>query len=98
MTSARWAPPGQSRDGRRRREVGERMNGFGDKVGFIWSVADLLRGDYKPHEYGRVVLPFVLLRRLDSVLAPTKQEVLAEYEKHKGSIQNLDPILNRAAR
>jgi hypothetical protein len=33
------------------------MDGFGDKVGFIWSVADLLRGDYKAHEYGRVILP-----------------------------------------
>ncbi|WP_313497396.1 type I restriction-modification system subunit M N-terminal domain-containing protein [Pseudoxanthomonas mexicana] len=37
---------------------------------FIWSVADLLRGDYKPHEYGQVILPFTVLRRLDCVLAP----------------------------
>lgn len=40
---------------------------------FIWSVADLLRGDYKQSEYGRVILPFTVLRRLDCVLAPTKQ-------------------------
>ncbi len=37
----------------------------------IWSVADLWRGDYKPHEYGRVILPFTVLRRLGRVLAPS---------------------------
>ena len=42
---------------------------------FIWSVADLLRGDYKQSEYGRVILPFTVLRRLDCVLAPTKAAV-----------------------
>ena len=45
---------------------------------FIWSVADLLRGDYKQSEYGKVILPFTVLRRLDCVLEPTKQAVLAE--------------------
>ena len=40
---------------------------------FIWSVADLLRGDYKQSEYGKVILPLTVLRRLDGVLAPTKQ-------------------------
>jgi type I restriction enzyme M protein len=39
---------------------------------FIWSVADLLRGDYKQSEYGKVILPFTVLRRLDCVLEPTK--------------------------
>lgn len=39
---------------------------------FIWSVADLLRGDYKQSEYGKVILPLVVLRRLDCVLEPTK--------------------------
>lgn len=48
---------------------------FSDKVSFIWSVADLLRGDYKQSEYGRVILPLVVLRRLDQVLAPTRQAV-----------------------
>lgn len=47
---------------------------------FIWSVADLLRGDYKQSEYGKVILPFTVLRRLDCVLEPTKQAVLAEKE------------------
>ncbi|WP_131745841.1 class I SAM-dependent DNA methyltransferase [Frankia sp. Cppng1_Ct_nod] len=41
----------------------------------IWSVADLLRGDYKRHEYGQVILPFTLLRRLDAVMAPTRDAV-----------------------
>ena len=45
---------------------------------FIWSVADLLRGDYKQSEYGKVILPFTVLRRLDCVLEPTKEAVLAE--------------------
>ena len=53
------------------------MNHFSEKVSFIWSVADLLRGDYKQSEYGRVILPFLVLRRLDQVLAPTRQAVLA---------------------
>jgi len=61
------------------------MEGFGDKVGFIWSVADLLRGDYKPSEYGRVILPLVTLRRLDCVLTPTKEAVLAEDDAWTGS-------------
>ena len=43
----------------------------------IWSVADLLRGDYKQSEYGQVILPLTVLRRLDCVLAPTKDAVLA---------------------
>jgi type I restriction enzyme M protein len=49
--------------------------GFEDKVGFIWGVADLLRGDFKAHEYGQVILPIVVLRRLECALAPTKADV-----------------------
>jgi type I restriction enzyme M protein len=45
----------------------------------IWSVADLLRGDYRQSEYGRVILPFTVLRRLDAVLQPTKAEALKEH-------------------
>ena len=50
---------------------------------FIWSIANLLRGVYKQADYGKVVLPFTILRRLDAVLEPTKDAVLAEYEKRK---------------
>ncbi|MBW4467250.1 MAG: type I restriction-modification system subunit M N-terminal domain-containing protein [Pegethrix bostrychoides GSE-TBD4-15B] len=48
---------------------------------FIWSVADLLRGDYKQADYGKVILPFTVLRRLDCVLEPTKETVMDFYEK-----------------
>ncbi|MEI2767895.1 MAG: class I SAM-dependent DNA methyltransferase [Nitrosomonas sp.] len=48
---------------------------------YIWSLADLLRGDFKQSQYGRVILPFTLLRRLECVLEPTKPAVLATYEK-----------------
>ncbi|QOW21767.1 type I restriction-modification system subunit M [Novilysobacter avium] len=62
---------------------------------FIWSVADLLRGNYKPHEYGRFILPFTVLRRLDCVLAPTKDKVLAELKKKTDAGINPDPFLRR---
>jgi len=44
-------------------------------------IADLLRGPYQPNQYGDVILPFTILRRLDCILEPTKDEVLAEYKK-----------------
>ena len=50
---------------------------------FIWSVADLLRGDFKQSQYGRIILPFTLLRRLECVLEPSKEAVLAQYDKVK---------------
>lgn len=64
---------------------------------FIWSVADLLRGDYKQAEYGKVILPFTVLRRLDCVLAPTKAAVLAELAKRKGTGVNPEPFLLKKA-
>ncbi|NCA18043.1 MAG: SAM-dependent DNA methyltransferase, partial [Betaproteobacteria bacterium] len=60
---------------------------------FIWSVADLLRGDYKQSEYGKVILPFTVLRRLDCVLEGTKKAVLAEHEKRKQAKINPEPFL-----
>lgn len=60
---------------------------------FIWSVADLLRGDYKQSDYGKVILPFTVLRRLDCVLEPTKAEVLAEKEKREKARVNPEPFL-----
>ena len=60
---------------------------------FIWSVADLLRGDYKQSEYGRVILPFTVLRRLDCVLEPTKDAVLAEQKKRESAGINPEPFL-----
>lgn len=64
----------------------------------IWSVADLLRGDYKQSEYGRVILPFTVLRRLDCVLATTKPAVLAEFEAKTKAGLNPDPFLLRKAK
>lgn len=60
---------------------------------FLWSVADLLRGDYKQSEYGRVILPFTVLRRLDCVLEPTKAAVLAEKAKREAAKINPEPFL-----
>ena len=60
---------------------------------FLWSVADLLRGDYKQSDYGKVILPFTVLRRLDCVLAPTKPAVLAELAKRKAAGLNPEPFL-----
>ena len=63
---------------------------------FIWSVADLLRGDYKQSEYGRVILPFTVLRRLDCVIAPVKDDMLAKYQTTKDAgIDNHGPVLDR---
>lgn len=64
---------------------------------FIWSVADLLRGDYKQSEYGKVVLPFTILRRLDCVLEETKEKVLAEYATKQQAGINPEPFLLRIA-
>ena len=64
---------------------------------FIWSVADLLRGDYKQSDYGKIILPFTVLRRLDCVLEPTKTAVLAELEKRTKAGVNPEPFLLRKA-
>ncbi|EKK02906.1 type I restriction-modification system methyltransferase subunit [Rhodopirellula baltica SH28] len=64
---------------------------------FIWSVADLLRGDYKQSEYGRVILPFTVLRRLDCVLEDTKAAVLKEKEKREAAGLNPEPFLLKKA-
>src|SRR3954451_11894839 len=60
---------------------------------FIWSVADLLRGDYKQSEYGKVILPLTVIRRLDCVLEPTKQAVLEKHKQLAGKIENVEPVL-----
>ena len=61
----------------------------------IWAVADLLRGDYKRHEYGQVILPFTVLRRLDAVMAPTRDAVRARNAAL--SMQNKEKLLERTA-
>ncbi|WP_182287789.1 type I restriction-modification system subunit M [Vibrio spartinae] len=58
-------------------------NNFSQTAAFIWSVADLLRGDFKQSQYGRIILPFTLLRRLECVLESSKDAVVAEHERVK---------------
>ena len=72
---------------------------FSSTAGFLWSVADLLRGDFKQSQYGRIILPFTLLRRLECVLENTKPSVLAMYESVKDKpIKAQDKILTHAAK
>lgn len=67
-------------------------------AGFIWSVADILRGDYKQHEYGDIILPFTVLRRLDCVLSKKKEAVLKKFETIKDKPEaTMEKILNQAA-
>jgi len=77
----------------------KKFTAFSEITSFIWSVADLLRGDYKQSDYGKVVLPFTVLRRLDCVLADTREAVWKKHENLKGSgIKEPEEILNRASK
>ncbi|RMV68788.1 Type I restriction-modification system methyltransferase subunit [Pseudomonas caricapapayae] len=65
---------------------------------FLWSIADLLRGDFKQSQYGRIILPFTLLRRMECVLAPTKAEVIKQtFAQESRPEQVREMILLRAA-
>ncbi len=64
---------------------------------FIWSVADLLRGEYKQSDYGKVILPFTVLRRLDCVLEATKEAVLAEKKLREDQGVPVEPFLLKVA-
>lgn len=64
---------------------------------FIWNVADVLRGDFKQSIYGRIILPFTLLRRLECVLEPTRNKVRSQYESMKASGVDMDLILPTTA-
>ena len=75
---------------------GVELTNFNEKTNFIWSVADLLRGPYRPNQYKDVMLPLTVLRRLDCVLEPTKDKVLERQKKLQGGkVKNIDPILYR---
>ena len=71
--------------------------GIRNHAAFIWSVADLLRGDYKQSEYGKVILPLTVMRRLDCVLEPTKEAVLERHEQLAGRVENVEPVLQAVA-
>ncbi|HEU4343934.1 MAG TPA: class I SAM-dependent DNA methyltransferase, partial [Candidatus Binatia bacterium] len=66
-------------------------------VSFIWGVADLIRDTFKRGKYQDVILPLTVLRRLDCVLAPTKEKVLGTVGKFKGKLENVEPQLRRAS-
>jgi type I restriction enzyme M protein len=76
--------------------VSSQPEGFSDKVAFVWKVADKLRGHFKPHEYGSVMLPLLVLRRLDAVLEPTKPAVLKAAQGRDDS-PGTRALLRRAA-
>lgn len=72
---------------------------FKESANFIWGIADLLRGDYKQSEYGRVILPLTVLRRLDCVLEPTKETVLSYLPQTKGlSPEAVETVLKKKAK
>ena len=73
------------------------MNNFSDITNFIWTIAELLRDDFKRSKYQDIVLPLTVLRRIDCVLEPTKQEVLKTHARLKGKLDNLDPQLRKAS-
>lgn len=67
----------------------KQFGNFSEISSFLWSIADLLRGDFKRHEYGQVILPFTVLRRLDCVLEQSKRDVLKACNKHKRRVEDL---------
>ena len=71
----------------------DRFSVIQNKADMQWSLADKLRGVYKPHEYGLVILPFTVLRRLDCALEPTRQKVLDKYEEIKDLPDNFKETL-----
>lgn len=73
------------------------LNDFREKSNFIWGTADLIRDTFKRGKYQDVILPFTVLRRIDSVLVPTKEKVLETYHKYKSKLDNLDAPLRKAS-
>ena len=73
------------------------MNNFSEKVNFIWSIAELIRDTFKRSKYQDIILPLTVLRRIDCVLEPTKQDVLEVNAKLKGKLDNLAPQLCKAS-
>jgi len=71
------------------------MTDINKHASFIWSVADLLRGDYMQSEYSKIILPLTVLRRLDCAIDPVKDDMLANYGEVKDSVANVGTILDR---
>ena len=71
------------------------MQNFSEKVNFIWSIADLIRDSFKRAKYQDVILPFTVLRRIDSVLAPTRQDVMETLAEMGDRVDDLHDLLCR---
>ena len=74
------------------------MSRFQEKVNFIWDLTDLLRGTYKRNEYQKVILPFITLKRFDSVLSDSKESILKTYNEYKDRLENIDSVLLSVAK
>lgn len=86
-------------DRKQNTEMTTTTTSFQQLANFIWSVADLLRGPYRPPQYERVMLPLTVLRRFDAVLAPSKEAVRKRHEELKSkSLGNIDAVLNNLAK
>lgn len=73
------------------------MSHLDDKIDLIWKLAELLRHDYQQRENADVILPLVVLRRLDQAMAPTRDAVRKAYKDYVGKLENLDGVLSKAA-
>ena len=74
------------------------MTNISEISAFIWGISDaVLRGAYKRNEYQKVILPFTVLKRFDSVLEHSKKDVVDTYESNKDKIDFIEPILNAKA-
>ena len=75
------------------------MTDIKNHANLVWGIAELLRGDYKQADYGKVILPLVVIRRLDQALEQTKTQVVARSEQLRAQgIENVGPALTRVAR
>ncbi|MCI5167802.1 MAG: SAM-dependent DNA methyltransferase, partial [Candidatus Electrothrix sp. GM3_4] len=75
------------------------MKNFNESISFIWSIAEILRGSFKQSEYGRVILPFTVLRRLDCVLEPSKDAVMEQHATLSADVDEVmrETMLNMAS-
>lgn len=73
------------------------MTNFRDRANFIWNIANLIRDSFKRGKYQDVILPLTVLRRVDSVLKPTKKEVLSTYNQYKDKLDDMDDLLRQAS-
>ena len=75
------------------------MSNFNEITNFVWGTADLIRDKFKRGDYEEVILPFLVLRRLDCVLEPTNDQVQEQYQKYKDQLNDeaLEEVLKEAA-